>query len=144
MATGTAGTTARDYQKTLTHYLRIPVTYSDAGISSGVAKSSLPAGAIILRTNVVLSASFNAQTTNVLTAGLNGTTANNIVSTVTVSAAGFGATNHVPTGAALGALSADTPVYVKYTQTGTAATQGAANIIIEYAVQGDLNSATGA
>ena len=139
MATGTAGTTARVYDQAQIHYIRIGVTYSDTGIASGVAKPVyLPAGAVILGTDVVLGASFNAQTTNVLTAGTNGTTANNIVQTVTVSAAGFGATNHAPTGSALGEIAADAQVYVKYTQTGTAATQGNAQIIIKYVVDNDL------
>ena len=139
MTTGTAGTTARQYEKATVHYIRIGVTYSDTGISSGVAKPVyLPAGAVILGTDVVLGASFNAQTTNVLTAGTNGTTANNIVATVTASAAGFGATNHAPTGTALGEIASDSQVYVKYTQTGTAATQGNAQIIIKFCVDNDL------
>ena len=81
---------------------------------------------------VSINTTFNAQTTNVLTIGLNGTTANNIVATVTASALAL-VPNLLPTGTALGKLTADTQVYVKYTQTGTAATAGAATFIIKYA-----------
>jgi ribulose-5-phosphate 4-epimerase/fuculose-1-phosphate aldolase len=66
-----------------------------------------------------------------LTIGLNGTTANNIVATVAATAGLV--LNLAPTGTALGKLTADTQVYVKFTQTGTAATTGNATFIIKYA-----------
>ena len=75
MATNTAGSTARVFQEQEVHYVRFDVTYSDAGIATGVSKQTLPAGAIIIGTDVLVATAFNAQTTNVLTVGTNGTTA---------------------------------------------------------------------
>ena len=79
MATNSAGSVARQLFGETIHYLRFSTTYSDTGISTGVSKQTLPAGAIIIGTDVLVSTTYNAQTTNVLTVGVNGTTANNIV-----------------------------------------------------------------
>lgn len=136
MATGTAATSARQYHEQLVHYARFAVNYNDAGIASGVAKQTLPAGAIVLNTDVLVTTVFNAATTNVLTVGLNGATANNLVGSGDVNEASaqmFGSI--VPT--ATQPLSADTPIYVKYTQTGTAATTGAAVVIVKYVPNND-------
>ncbi len=138
MATNTAGSTARQYQSQLIHYLRFDVNYNDAGIASGVSKQTLPAGAIIVGTDVLVSTTFNAQTTNVLTVGTNGTTANNIIASGDVDETTGGLTKSVsPTAAALGKLAADVPVYVKYTQTGTVASAGNATVIIKYVPSND-------
>lgn len=140
MATGTAGTTARRNSLQMVHYLRFSVTYSDAGIATGVAKQTLPAGAIITSSSVYIGNSFNAQTTNVLTVGTNGTTANNMVASGDVDeTVATALTNAIkPTGTALGPLAADVPVYVKYTQTGTVATAGTATVVIHYVPNNDL------
>lgn len=133
MATGTAGSTARTINLEAVQFIRFDVTYSDTGIATGVSRQTLPANAIIIGTDVVIATTFNAQTTNVLTVGTNGTTANNIIASGDVDETTAGLTKSVsPTGAALGKLASDLPVYVKYTQTGTAATQGAGTVIIKY------------
>ena len=139
MATNTAGTTARKLSSQQVHYLRFAVTYSDSGIASGVVKQTLPAGAILVGTDVLVSTTFNAQTTNVLTVGINGTTANNIVPSDDADETTAALTQNVkPTGTALVPLAADSPVYVKYTQTGTAATQGVAYVVVKYVPNNDL------
>jgi len=139
MATGTAGTTARQYNHQLQHFLRFHVTYSDSGIASGVGKQTLPAGAIITGTDVLVDTTFNAQTTNVLTVGINGTTANNMVASGDVDETTAALTTGIkPTGTALASLAADSQVWVKYTQTGTAATQGSAYVIVKYIPNNDL------
>lgn len=138
MATGTAGSTARQSHNQQVHYLRFAVTYSDTGIASGISKQTLPAGAIIVGTDVNVGTTFNAQTTNVLTVGINGTTANNIIASGDVDETTAGLTQNVkPTGTALVSIAADSPVWVKYTQTGTAATQGAAIVIVKYVPNND-------
>lgn len=133
-------TTARQTQFQLVHYLRIAVNFNDTGIGSGVAKQTLPAGAIIIGTDVNILTAFNAVSTNVLTAGINGpTTNNNIVAAGDVDETAVALTQNVkPTGTALVSLAADSIVYVMYTQTGTAATTGAAIIIIKYIPNNDL------
>jgi hypothetical protein len=132
MATGTQGGPGRRGHLQVVNTICQDVNFNDTGAATGIATGKwLPAGAIILSTDVSVNTAFNAATTNVLTIGLNGTTANNIVATVAATAGLV--LNLAPTGTALGKLTADTQVYVKYTQTGTAATTGNATFIIKYA-----------
>ncbi|WP_196301271.1 hypothetical protein, partial [Streptococcus pneumoniae] len=49
--------------------------------------------------------------------------------------------NVSPTGAALVPLATDLDVYVKYTQSGTAATTGKAYIVIKYVPDNDIGGA---
>ncbi len=133
MPTNTAGSVARQYQAQLVHYARFAVNYNDVGISGAVNTGKvLPSGALVLGTDVYVSTTFNSNSTNVLTVGLNGTTANNLVATADVNEASSQMfSNIAPT---TGPLTADTPIYVKFTQTGpVAATQGAATIVVKYA-----------
>jgi hypothetical protein len=125
------------------HYLRIVVNYNDASISGGArAYGALPAGALIIGTDVNVTTVFNAGTTNVLTVGTNTTTSNNIIAAGDVDEASAALTKNVsPTGAALVPLATDLDVYVKYTQTGTAATTGKAYIVIKYIPDNDIGGA---
>lgn len=139
MATGTAGTTARKYAMQIVHTLRFVVNYNDTGVSAGVGKQYLPAGAIIVGTDVYVATVFNAATTNVVTVGTNSTSYNNIVAAADADETATGLTQNIkPTGTALGPLSADAQVFVKYAQTGTAATTGKAYVVIKYVVDNDL------
>jgi hypothetical protein len=134
-----AQATARATQYQMVHTLRFDVNWNDTGISSGVRKQTLPAGAIVTSTSVLITTAFNAGTTNVLTVGGNTTTYNDIVAANDVDETATGLTNGIkPTGSSLGKLAADRDVYAKYTQTGTAATAGAATVIIHYIVNNDL------
>ncbi|MCA6114249.1 hypothetical protein J6524_04805 [Bradyrhizobium sp. WSM 1738] len=138
MATNTKGTSARQYREQQVHYLRFLVNYNDAGIAAGVKKQTLPKGAIIVGTDVHNATAFNAGTTNVLTVG-GGTNFNEIVAAGDVDETATGLTQNIkPTSTFLGPLAADTDVYVKYTQTGTAATAGKATVIVKYVVDNDL------
>ncbi len=100
--------------------------------TNGVPIGALEAGAAVLGVDVVIETAFNAATTNVLTVG------------TTADVAGFAATAGTAPGTAgfkpnlQGALSgiplaANTICYVKYSQTGTAATTGKATIIVKFA-----------
>lgn len=137
MATGLPGTSARRNALQLVHYLRFAVNYNDAGIAAGVNKQVLPAGAIIIGTDVIVATAFNAGTTNTISVGTLGDAATNIVNAQNAGVAGL-TQNVAPTGAALGPLAADKQVYVTYAQTGTAATAGKAYVIIKYVVDNDL------
>jgi hypothetical protein len=123
--------------------LRIVVNYNDTSISGGARSyGALPAGAIIVGTDVYINTVFNAGTTKVLTVGTNTTTSNNIIAAADVDETATGLTQNVkPTGTALGPISADTDVYVKFAQTGTAATTGKAYIMIKYITDNDTGSA---
>lgn len=139
MPTNTAGDVGRYQYEQQIQYLRFDVTYSDAGIASAVSKSTLPGGAIVIGTDILITTTFNAQTTNVLTAGTNGTTATNLVASGDVDETTAGLTQNVkPTGAAVLKIVAGSGlVWTKFTQTGTAATQGAATIIVKYIPSND-------
>jgi hypothetical protein len=125
----------RQYHQRAIHYMTKSVTYSDTGIASGgVVKfnNGLPANAFITETFVKVKAVFNAATTNVLTVGTNGTTNTDIVSAGDVNEASAIMFNVLGVGVLNTSAALD--VYVKYTQTGTAATTGAADIVVGYVI----------
>jgi hypothetical protein len=139
MTTGTPGTTARQLPYQVVHTLRIKVNYNDAGVAAGAGKQWLPKGAIITSTSVQVGTAFNAGTTNVLTVGTNASNYDNIVAAADADETALAITNAIkPTGTALGPLAADARVFVKYTQTGTAATAGIAIVLIHYVPDTDL------
>lgn len=94
-----------------------------------VALGTIPNGAIVTHTLVEISTAFNAATTNVLTVGT-AADATTLVAAADVNEAALGATvvAHSAT------MSADTAIVAKYTQTGTAATAGAARVTVFYLV----------
>ena len=128
MATNTAATAAVQYHQTMTHFLRKEVNFDDAGISSGVSMGIVPAGSIIAAVVGSVETVFNAGTTNVLVIG---TSAND---DAYLAAADIDETTAaVTTYAGKGALvSADTEVFVKFTETGTAATTGKAQLVLVF------------
>ncbi len=137
MATGTPGSTARRNATQQVGYLRFSVNFNDTGIAAGVNKQWLPAGAIIIGTDVHVGTAFNAALTNTLSVGTVGDAATNIINAQNVGAAGL-TQNVAPTGAALGPLAADKQVYVTYAQTGAAATAGRATVVVKYVCDNDL------
>lgn len=137
MATGTAAVAARELKIQAAHYLRMTVNYSDTGISTGRPFANyLPSGAVIEEVIVRIVTAFNAATTNVLTVGQNSSSYNDMVAAGDVDETTAGTTK-VLRGADL-TISSDALPYVKYTQTGTAATAGQAIIIIKYIPNNDL------
>lgn len=123
---------ARDLGFGIAQSITKTVAYNTTGIgtSDTVYLGSLPSGAQILACVVRVTAAFNAATTNVLTVGTSSGSDADIVAAGDVDETATG-TTLVYSGCDL-AISADTPVYVKYTQTGTAATAGAAVITLTY------------
>lgn len=114
-------------------YIHRDVAYNTLGIGAAntVLVGVLPAGAKVTKVNVDLIAAFNAGSTNVLIVG----TADNDDAFVAAGDFNEAGTPGVGTDVATGLgtrFTADTPVYAKYTQTGTAATTGQAGITIEY------------
>jgi hypothetical protein len=139
MATGIQGSTARQNRTQETHYLRFAVNYNDQGLAAGVGKQWLPKGAIIVGSSVYVGTAFNAATTNIVTVGINSAAYDNIVAAGDADESAVALTNGIkPTGTALGPLAADSQVFVKYAQTGTAATAGAAVVMIQYIPNNDL------
>lgn len=138
MATNTPGSSARKNTSQQVGYLRFAVNWNDQGIAAGVLKQWLPAGALLIGTDIYIGTAFNAATTNVLTVGLAGV-ADNIAAAADVTEGSAALTQNIkPTGTAFGPLAADSQVSVTYTQTGTAATAGSAVVVIKYIPNNDL------
>lgn len=130
-------TTPRQYHTQQVHYIAKSVTYSDAGIAAGTLElpASLPANAYVTQTSVKIKTAFNATTTNVLTVGTVSGTANDVVTAGDVDET----TQAVTTVKGVGVISAsaEKKLYAKYTQSGAAATAGAADIVVQYVLMGN-------
>lgn len=136
MPTNTAGTQARQLPFQATHYLRRRVTFADVS-GTQYKMGTLPTGAVVLGTSVAVTTVFNAGTTNVLIVG---TLADDdaLVAAAGVDETAVALTRVAPaTLAGAVAPTADTDIYTKYTQSGTAATTGVAIVIVEYACDND-------
>lgn len=136
--------TARELPTPQTNFVRFQVAFGEAGIAAGVLKATLPIGAFITKVSAEIITAFNAATTNVLTVGVNQGTSEIIASgDVTATAAAVTAvTRALGRGQTQTASSAVSGVaqteggvglYAKFAQTGTAATAGLAEIVVEYA-----------
>lgn len=114
------------------HFIGKDVAYNTVGIGTAdtVKVGRIPAGSMICDARVRITTAFNAATTNVLTVGQNATANTDIVAAGELNEGATGMTV-VLTGASL-TFANDTDIYVRYTQTGTAATTGAASIVITY------------
>ena len=128
MATGTAGTAARDYQMQMIHYLRKTITFADAGTT--VTIGTIPAGAVLVKpiSGVAVSVAFNGNTTNTLDIGPSTDSGTNLWMTV----GALGSIAFVPLDEAVtNVVSVDTVVQAAVVSTA-AASAGSAEIIIAY------------
>ncbi|HEY1382121.1 MAG TPA: hypothetical protein VGF43_00820 [Dongiaceae bacterium] len=123
---------AQQYHQNLVHYLRKEVNYNDPNVATGIVVGRLPANAQVVQALARVRTTFNAGTTNVLTVGTNASNYDNIFGTADI-AEGSAGNNAAPLANLQEAL-AEADVFVKYTQTGTAATQGKAVIHVAYTV----------
>jgi hypothetical protein len=122
------------------HYYRLTINYNDPNIASGLAFGALGANTYIYAVDCHVTTTFNASTTNVITLGTSKANANEISASGTLNPAS-GTVQHLTTavGLGLGATSGgDVTLYTKYTQTGTAATQGQVTCVIQYAPNNDM------
>ena len=124
---------ARQLEVQATHYLRRDVAFNTTGIASGVLLGTVPAGSKITDISIYVDTVFNAATTNVLAGGTTGTGTNLFTSTdAAAGTAGYKtAANAANQGRGL-VFAADTDLFVSFTQSGTAATTGAATVIVEF------------
>jgi hypothetical protein len=130
-ATNSTGSTYGQRQGSFEVIHTYPVAYNTTGISSAVLVDTIQASTskpVIVNVQCSVNTAFNAGTTNVLTVGTS-TTANEWLAAgdINEAVAGFYPASNAVTKFR---LTADTKIYVKYTQTGTAATTGAATVII--------------
>ena len=132
MATNTQGTVARNFNKQMVHYLRKGVTFADNG--TAVTVGVLPAGAAIVPaiSGALVTAAFNAGTTNTIDVGSSADP--NLYGT----ALAAGTAGLVPLDEAVSyVVAADTTITATVGLTGTAATAGAAEIIIAFVPDND-------
>lgn len=131
MATNTAGSVARDFNKQMVHYLRKTLTFEDGEVTVGV----VPSGALILKaqSSANVTTAFNAGTTNTIHVG---TSADN---DLFATALAGGSVAQVPFDefTAGNLASADTTITATYNQAGTAPTAGSAEIIVAYIPDND-------
>jgi hypothetical protein len=120
---------ARRYHTAQVHYLRTLINYNDADAATRFL-GTIPAGSNILRINTVISTAQNAATTNTLSVG----TTSGGTDLVNATAAGAATANVVAQATSGKAyVAADTPIYAALAQTGTAASAGVVQVIVEYA-----------
>lgn len=126
---------ARQLEYQVVHCLRVDVAFDTPGISSGLLVGYLPPHTVLLDVWYKVSTTFNAGTTNVLTVGTTAT-ANEILDAATagssISEAAGAPAKVVPLSTFNPLIETKTPIYVKFDQTGTAATQGAATLVMNY------------
>jgi hypothetical protein len=120
---------ARIFPANLMHAVRGTVRFGD--VAKAVEIGTIPAGSFVRAVHVHVKTAFNAATTNTMDVGTSGTAAAFAAAASTlVGAAGY---KQNLTGTGMGdTLLVDTPVVVRYTATGTAATTGEADILVEY------------
>lgn len=132
MATGTAGTTARQFTQQATHTMRKRITFD--GALTGNMPNPLPAGAIILRGTVYVWTAFNDGTANTINIGISGEadrymSAGSLASAANVAFDDLANANQY--------VSTDQVVTYAITQTAGDATTGSADIVIEYLPNND-------
>ncbi|MEP0150006.1 hypothetical protein [Roseibium sp.] len=133
MATNTAGNSARYYNKQMVHYLRAGLAFGDNG--TAVTVGIIPAGSVILKaaSGVQVTTAFNAGTGNVLDVG---TSDNDDLFGTDLA---LGTATFVPLDEAIGGyhVTSDTTITATVALTGTAASAGAAEVLICYIPDND-------
>lgn len=142
MATGTLGSQARDYNIRCTHYLHsglLTPTNWASGVSIKIG--TLPLGATILRIIEATGVVRNAGTLNQMNVGVSSGDAS-LVAVAAGGTATLGLTTlTLVAGAAPVNLTADTAIWVTNADTGTAATTGSTEFVVEFIVSA-LSGAT--
>lgn len=118
-------------------FLRKTVNFNDTGIATGVLMGYLPAGAHIIYSSTHVRTAFNAGTTNVLTIGTVAGSNADIAGSSTITEGTPGYYGGVPV-SDITYPAGDLPIYVQYTQTGTAATTGKADCVVLYCFDDSL------
>lgn len=125
-------------------YMRATINFNDPRIATGVWFDTIPKNAYVLAVDLDVTTAFNAGTTNTLQIGATAAGADFLAAT-SITSAGI---QHLTSAAGLGvaatantslqtAINGDVPMYVKYAQTGTAATAGVVTLVIAYAQNND-------
>lgn len=129
MATGTAGTAARQFHTQQVHFLRKSISYAD-GASKVYTVGTIPAGSLILKpcSGVHVTTAYNSGTNNLINIG---TSADDDLFGTVMS---LTTTTFVPLDENVGGylVASDTVITASHALTGTAATAGAGEVVICY------------
>jgi hypothetical protein len=129
MATGTAGSAARQFHTQQVHFLRKSISYAD-GASKVYTVGVIPAGSLILKpaSGVHVTTAYNAGTNNLINVG---TSADDDLFGTLLSVA---SATFVPLDEAIGGflVTSDTTITASHALTGTAASAGAGEVVICY------------
>jgi hypothetical protein len=131
MATGTAGSTAREYHQNMIHFLRKTISYTDGG--STVTLGVLPAGAIVLPelSGAYVTTAFNGNSTNTLDIGITGTL-EKYGSDMALGTAGFIEVDVFTTSSAsVGLTTADETILLTVVSTASASA-GSAEVVLAF------------
>jgi len=135
MATGTLGSSARDYpaRESRIVYALSGLAGSVFGAGTSIKIGTVPAGSSLLRCYTQTGTAFNASTTNNISVGTASAGAQ-LVAAAAIGAAGINSQTIVA--AAAGPLASDTDVWITGTFAAAAPTAGAANFVLEWANPG--------
>lgn len=133
MATGTAGTVARQFHTQQIHYLRKSISYTDNGTT--VTVGTIPAGSLILKpiSGVSVNVAFNGGSTNTLDIGPSTDSGTNLWMTV----GALGSIAFVPLDEAVTMLVSSDTIVQAYVVSTASASAGTAEIIIAYIPDND-------
>lgn len=117
-------------------YFRKAISFDTLNIGTAgmVPIGTLPPGAIVTGALIRIGTAFNAATTNVVTVGT-AADASAVLGATDLNELAVGTT--IPLAASGYKVSVVTPLFVKYAQTGTAASAGAADIILFFVPDND-------
>ncbi len=124
---------ARENTTQQTDYLRKRVVLGDAGKT--VTVGFIPAGALVVRGGVAVITAYNAGTANTINVGVTGTPAG-YTSAQSLTTPGFAIFNALATSTVVRPANA-IEVTATLTNTGTAATTGEAEIVVEFIPNND-------
>lgn len=130
MATGTAGTAAREYHTAQTHYLTKAITFADNGLTLDMGY--VPAGAVVVRAGVVVSTAFNGNSSNVLDIGTSADT-DGFATDLALGTIGCIVADELATSDDLGPYAADTLIKCVVVSTASASA-GAGTVFVEFIV----------
>lgn len=123
-------------------YYRLTVNFNDQNIGSAQQFGALPPGAYIMAVDAYVTTAFNAATTNVITLGTTKASSNEILASGISGAPLAVGPLHLTSAAGLGMavtnVATPIPLFVKYAQTGTAATTGSIVIVITFVANNDM------
>jgi hypothetical protein len=136
MSTNVTGNQVREYTHSSLHYYRRTIAFDTpaVGVVETIDIGTLPAGAVIYDAIVKVNTPFNAAGDNLINVGIAGTPDAIVDETdIDATSAEFQSSRR---GCDL-SFAVDTPIFATYTQSGTAATAGEAEIIVLYVPDND-------